>query len=195
MKKTNLITIATGIAMISLLGCKTGPTRVASPLDNPSLAGSCVVVETTTYKGKIDSMDSTQRKLTLTHDNGVVTCKVGPDARFALLKPGDQVKAKVIETRAIFLVKNGAPPSPGSGVKIAESPEWSALGGATLPTVDRPAKIIKLDSSYRLLTLQFEDGKTRDFKTDKDFPLDGVVEGDQAVVREVQGVATEVELL
>ncbi len=194
MKKLNIIvTSIAGIATVILMGCRTAPPRVASPLENPSLAGSWMVVETATLKAKVDSVDTSQRKIVLSHADGVTPCKAGPDAHFAFLKAGDQVKATVILTRAIFPLKVGAPPSAGAGVKVAEVPEWALSGGIVLQTVDMPAKVLQVDTSYRMLKVQYDNGTVKEFKTDLSAPLNDVKPGDKLVVRETEGIVSKIK--
>jgi len=196
--------------VLTLTGCWTAPTVLAPPAGNPSLAGSMVVVETVKYRATVQSVDASQRKLILKlPDDTTTTCKLGPQiANIDRIKQGDAVKAFVSDQYAVFLVKNGPLPSAGQGVlaewpaKADEVPVYVAPAGAAtnampagvvLITQDFSARVISADRSYRLLKLEYADGKTKIFKVPLPFTLENVQKGDDLIVRTTEAMAIRLE--
>jgi hypothetical protein len=67
-----------------------------------------------------------------------------------------------------------------------------AEGGKVNP-IETDAKVLMVDPSYRLLTLQYRDGHTETFKVGLDVKLLRMEPGDDVVVRAVETVALQVQ--
>jgi hypothetical protein len=176
---------------LAVTGCWTSPKELAAPTGNPSLVGSMVVVETTKLTATVESVDPATRQVVLKREDGVTTTiKAGANVvNFDQIKAGDQVKAVATGEYAIFLVANGPPPSAGEGVVVTGAAKGKVPAGTLLATQDFTARVIKVDRSYRLLTLEYADGKTRTFKVPMPFTLEHVTEGDSVIVRTTVQVA------
>jgi hypothetical protein len=182
-------------SMLALTGCWTPPTQLASPSGNPSLAGAWAIVETAQYTATVNSVDASQRKVVLRRPDGTTSaCKFGPDVvNFNQIQAGDKVKVKVADELAIFLVKNGPLPSAGTGVLVAGAPTGSMPAGLVVETTDSTARVIGVDRSYRLLTLEYADGKTKTVKVPLPNTLEHVNKGDDVVVRATERMVLEVK--
>jgi len=114
-------------------------------------------------------------------------------ANFSQLQPGDKVKATITEAATIFLVKNGPPPSAGPGVAVSGLAGGGQLASVVLDTMDAQAKVNKVDPSYRLLTVEYANGSTKDFKVPLPANLENVRPGDEAVVRTTEPLVIRIE--
>ena len=193
--KNVLITLWFPIAARTLAGCWTPPQILNQPDGAPSLVGGMTFEETATTTATVQSIDADQRQLVLLRNDGSsVTYKAGPQViNFDQIKTGDKVKATVADAIAIFLVKNGPLPSAGQGVVVGRAAKGAMPGGVVLTTQDFSARVIRVDPSYRLLTLEFTDGKIKTFKIPLPFTLQNVRKGDDIVVRSTQTLAVHVE--
>ena len=89
---------------------------------------------------------------------------------FHAIRAGDKVQATVAQELAIYVAKNGQ--VPGSGGK--------------LETIEADARVLQVDPSYRLLTLQYPNGQTETFKVGLDVKLLEMEPGDVVVVRNTE---------
>ena len=193
--KTNRIKLA-GItlipaALLALAGCATPPANPLAAQSNPTLAGGLPVIETFTEKAAVTSVVPAQRTLALRSKAGnTTTCKSAPQVSDCdQIQVGEQVKATITDAVAIFLAKNGPPPSAGAGVTVT----GTQPGEVVLQTTDSSGKVTKVDPSYRLLTVQYADGSTKQFKVPLPNTLENVQKGDAVVVRATEPLAIRVE--
>jgi hypothetical protein len=99
------------------------------------------------------------------------TYSVGPKvAGLADVKAGDVVRATVAEDLTIYLLSDGRLPD-------------------TAGTVSVDARVLAVDPSYRLLTLQYPDGRTETFKVPLGTRLEQMEAGDSVVVQPVAVLA------
>ncbi len=187
MKTITLKLAATAIvpaALLALTGCKS-PANPLATQSIPALAGGTPVVETFDQKGEVASLTANQRTLAIrSKDGATVACKAGPEvANLDQIKVGDKVKARITDAVALFPAKNGPPPSAGAGVTIAGPPD------VVLQTTDTSAKVTKVDRSYRLMTVEYANGSTKEFKVPLPDTLIGVQKGDTVVVRATEPLA------
>jgi hypothetical protein len=82
---------------------------------------------------------------------------------------GDRIKAAVKAELAVYILENGRLPNPD---------------GTTRPrTINFNARVLQVDPSYRLLTLQFTNGHTMTIKAGQDVMLEKMAPGDDVVMR------------
>ncbi len=193
--KCVLITVWFPLAALTLAGCLTPPQILSQPDGAPSLVGGMTFEENATTTATVRSIDTNQRELVLLRNDGsTVTYKAGPQViNFDQIKAGDKVKATVADAIAIFLVKNGPPPGAGQGVVVGRAAKGAMPGGMVLTTQDFSARVIRVDPSYRLLTLEFTDRTIKTFKIPLPFTLQNVRKGDDLVVRSTQSLAVHVD--
>lgn len=182
--------------VITLSGCWTPPpANIASPTGNPGLVGAILVQETLNTTTEVLSVIPAQRKVVIRGPGGVsLTCKAGPQvANFNELQAGDKVKAIVADEFALFLVKKGPVPSAGAGIAVGEEGKGGLPSGIVLETKDVTARVKSYDSSYRLLSLEYSNGQTKDFKLALHSTIGEVKKGDEVVVRSAESMAVRLE--
>jgi hypothetical protein len=164
-----------------------------SPFNHEDRGGA--IVETVTETATVQSIDAANRIVVLKREDGHLSShKLGSQViNFDQIAVGDEVKATLSEATSIFLLKNGPPPSIGAGVMVAGAAKGEMPAGMALETLDVTAKVISADPSYRLLTLKYENGKEKTFKTPLGLSLEGVQPGDDVTIRVTNGMAIKVE--
>lgn len=194
MKTTTLKLAATVIiptALLALAGCKSAPANPLATQSSPTLAGGFPVVHTFKQKAEVSSIVPGDRTLALRSDEGnMITCKAAPQvSNFGQLQMGDKVKATVTDAVAIYPAKSGPPPSAGTGVEVTGSAEAVQPAKVVLQTTDSHGKVTKVDPSYRLMTVEYADGSTKEFKVPLPNTLENVQKGDEVVVRATEPLA------
>ena len=191
MKTTTLKRVATTFipaALVALTGCKTPPINPLATQSSPSLAGARVVVQTSHEKAEVTELVAGKSDLALWSSAGTTTrCKVAPEvANLGQIQVGSQVKVTLTDAVAIFLVKNGPPPSAGTGVTVTGTPEAGQPASVVLQTTDARAKVLNVDRSYRLIKLEYADGSRKEYKVALPDTLLDVQKGDEAIVRSTE---------
>jgi hypothetical protein len=178
-------------ALLALSGCGTPPVNPLATQNSPSFAGGRTVIQTYSAKGVVTDVVPAKRGLGIRASSGTTTsCKVAPEvADFSQVQTGSRVKACLTDEVAIFLVKNGPPPSAGAGVAVTGAAEAGQPASVVLLTTDSHAKVINVDRSYRLLKLQFDDGSRKEYKVALPDTLLDVQKGDEAIVRITEPLA------
>ena len=106
-----------------------------------------------------------------------MTCNSGPQvANIHQIRAGDKVQATVAQELTTYVLKNGQ--VPGTGGK----PE----------TLEADAKVLSVDPSYRLLTLQYPNGQAQTFKVGLDVKLLEMEPGDIVVIRTMELIALRI---
>ncbi|MCI0362388.1 MAG: hypothetical protein L0Y44_10560 [Phycisphaerales bacterium] len=151
-------------------------------------------VDTYQLNATVTSIDSMNRKVTLTTSDGRQRIiKVGPDAvNFDQIEVGDRVSATVTEEVAVFLSEQGGLPSMSQSSTVALAPVGAKPGGIVTNTIDATAEVTAVDSKDRHVTLRFPDGTTRKVKVGKEINLSGIAPGDDVTVRVTEAVAIAV---
>src|SRR5208282_407780 len=133
-----------------------------------------IAVQSVKDPATVQAIDAGARTITLKFsDNTVLTCKAGtPVENFDQIKAGDQVQATVTEELAIYGLEDGKLP-----------------GGTTAETLGVNAKVLKVDPSYRILTLQYPNGQSEAFKPGLGTKMEQMSPGDSVVMRPVEVTA------
>jgi len=162
------------ITALTLTGCWTPPNANVQPKGEPRLIQSGIPVESVKDHATVQAVDAGQRSISFKlADDTLVTCKVGAQVKnFDKIQSGDKVKVTVAEELAVYVLKDGR------------------LAGEAIPA---NAKVQKVDVSYRLLTLQYPDGRTEELKTDLDAKLFEMSPGDDVVVTITEAKAIRIE--
>lgn len=179
MKKQIFLYFSIAGCVISLCtGCWTPPNANVQPAGEPRLIQSGVTVEVVQNPAPVVSIDASQRTITLKRIDGMAkTYPVSPKVKnFDQIKAGDQVKATVIDELAVYLLANGRLPD-----------------GTTAGTLGVNAKVLQVDPSYRLLTLQYANGQSEKFKAGLNSLLQQMAPGDDVVVKPKEVTAIHVE--
>lgn len=167
-------------AALALTGCWTAPVANVQPTGEPRLIQSAIAVESVKNPGVVQAVDVGARTIVVQspRDLSKTTYKAGPKvSNLNQIKAGDKVQATVAEELAVYVLKNGQLPGAGGGSE----------------TVKANAKVLMVDPSYRLLTLQYSNGQNETFKVGLDVKLLQMEAGDDVVIRTVEAVALRVQ--
>lgn len=159
-------------------GCWTPPNANVQPKGAPGLIQSGIVVKSVKRPVTVQSIDISQNTISLQFTNGTTAnCKLSPDFnRYVLPNQGDQVDATINLELDVYLLADGRLPD-----------------GTTAESLGVNARVLLVDPSYRLLTLQYPDGTSETFKPGVDTKLEGMAPGDSVVVRPVEVTAVKIE--
>jgi hypothetical protein len=173
-----VVSLLLPVMALSLAGCWTPPNANVQPAGEPRLIQSGFTVEVVQNPAPVASIDASQRTITLKRIDGLTkTYAVGPKVKnFDQIQAGDRVKATVEDELAVYLLANGRLP-----------------GGATAETLGVNAKVLWVDPSYRLLTLQYPNGQSEKFKTNLDALLQQMAPGDSVVAKPKEVTAISIE--
>jgi len=181
MKKKNFKTIALillPVAALALAGCWTPPNANVQPKGNPGLIQDGIAVESVKDPATVQAVDAAARTITLKlSDKTTLTCKVGAQVEIlGNIQLGDQVQATVTEDLAVYVLDNGRLPD-----------------GTTAEALGVNAKVLKVDPSYRILTLQYPDGQSEALKPGLGTKMEEMSPGDSVVVRPQEVTAIKIE--
>jgi hypothetical protein len=167
------------VMALALAGCWTAPTAHVQPTGEARLIQSGIRVESVKDGVTVKTINADQRFIVLNfHEGATATFKPGPKVdNFYQIRAGDRVQATVAQELAIYVLKNGR--GPGASGK----PE----------AIKADAKVLMVDPSYRLLTLQYPNGQAETFKVGLDVKLLEMEPGDAVVVRPLELIALRME--
>jgi hypothetical protein len=164
-------------ASLALVACWTAPVANVQPKGQPRLIQSGISVESPKDSAIVHSVDTAARKIEVSTPGGgteVATYTVGPKVKgFDRLKAGDKIKPTLTEELAVYVLRDGKLP---------------AANGST-ETIASSAKVLKVDTSYRLLTVEYPDKQQETFKVSRDVKLDQMESGDDVVIRPIQVIS------
>ena len=168
------------VGALALAGCWTPPNASVQPKGKPGLIQDGIAVESVKYPATVLAIDryASPRTTVLKFSDGTTnTYNVQRQVKnLDQVRVGDTVKATVMEDVAVYVLDNGKLPD-----------------GTTAETLGVNARVLLVDPSYRLLTLQTSDGQSETLKPDLGTKLEQMEPGDSAVVRPVEVTAIKVE--
>jgi translation initiation factor IF-1 len=164
---------------LTLTGCWTPPNANVQPKGERRLIQSGVSVERTDIPSTVQTIDASQRVLDLKLSDGTpVTCTVNPQVKnLDRIQAGDQVKVTLAEKLAVYVLKDG---------------KLQAAGG-TEEVIPFIARVQLVDPSYRLLTLQYLNGRTEVLKAGLDAKLMEMQPGDAVVLESAEAKEIHIE--
>ena len=167
------------IMVLSLSGCWTPPNANVQPKGEPRLIQSGVSVERSDVRATVQTIDAGPRSLTLELSDGtLVNCTVSPQVKnLDQIQAGDQVRVTLAEKLAVYVLKDGRLPGAG-GMEEA------------IPVI---ARVQVVDTSYRLLTLQYLNGQTEVMKAGPGAKLMEMQPGDAVALQSVEAMAVHIE--
>jgi hypothetical protein len=157
------------IAALSLAGCWTPPNANVQPKGQAALIQNGILVESVKDPATVQAVDAGANTITLQLPDGTAaTYKVGPQVKYniAQFQVGNQVRATVTEELAIYILVNGRLPD-----------------GTTAETLGVNARVLLVDPSYRLLTLQYPNGQSETLKPGLGTKMEEMAPGDSVVAR------------
>jgi hypothetical protein len=171
-----MLTVLPLAAAVGLTGCWTAPVATVRPKGEPRLIQDRVAVESVRRPATVEFVDLRTRTIVMRTSGEAATfsSRAGPKvSNLDRIEAGDEVKATVAEELTIYVSRSGELPS---AVSAPETP------------VPR-AKVLSIDRSYRLLTLQYPNGRSEIFKVGRDVKLKQMEAGDDVIIRPVEVVA------
>ncbi len=169
------------VIALSMTGCWTPPNANVQPVGKPGLIQAGIPVTVVQYPVIVETIDAGQNTITLKHaDGSTKTFDLAPTVKdLSHVKVCDTVKASVQAELSVYILDNGRLPG---------------ANGTTRPkTINFNAKVLKVDPSYRLLTLQFANGQTLTIKASLNVHLEKMTPGDDVVMRSNEVTAIEVK--
>jgi len=165
----------------------TSTVTVAPATERPGVVRTDVTMAT----GIVEAVDPDKRTVTLKGPRGVVVLKVGPEVKnLDQVKVGDKVKAKYLESVALFVRKSDAPPDATQVQAVQVAPKGQKPMAAAVDVVEVTAHVEKIDYQKRLITLRGPEGNVRTLKVDDRVKrLNEVKVGDDLVLRMTQAIA------
>jgi hypothetical protein len=182
LKMTHYFNSALAVAVAGILtGCWTPPNANVQPMGKPGLIQGGIPVEIIQEPVTVAAIDAGQRTITLKRDDGTTkTFTAGETVKnLDQVKVGGQIKAVVKAELSVYILDNGRLPN---------------ADGTTRPkTINFNAKVLQVDPSYRLLTLQFSNGHTLTIKAGLNVMLEKMAPGDDVVMRSSQITAITIK--
>jgi hypothetical protein len=165
-------------AALALAGCWTPPNANVQTQGKPGLIQDGIVVESVKDPATVQATDVSSRTIVLkTPDGATTSYKADSKVKnFDRIQVGNMVQATVSEKLAIYALEDGRLPD-----------------GATAETLGVNARVLLVDPSYRLLTVQYPNGHSETFKPGLNTRLEQMKPGDSVVMRPVEVTAIRIE--
>jgi len=192
---TVALAVSASLAFAQTSPDKPAPTTADKPAPAAADKPGVVIADVTVVTATVEAIDKDKRTVSLKGPRGQVTLQVGPEAKnFDQIKVGDKVKAKYLDSVALFVRKAGdAPPEAAQVQAVTVAPKGQKPKGAAVDTVEISARVEKVDYAKRLITLKGPEGNVRTFKVDQRVKrLAEIKPGDDIVLRHTQAIAIEV---
>jgi hypothetical protein len=175
LKLFTVILIATGGLFAA--GCWTVPNANVQPDGTPGMIQEGIIVDSVLDPAVVSAKDDNLHTLTLTLPDGTSkTYQTGPDLKhFDEVQTGQTIKAKVTEQLTVYLLDNGQLPA-----------------GSTAASLGVNARVLTVDPSYRLLTVQYANGQSEIFKPGIGTLLQKMAPGDSVVIK--PGTVTSIKI-
>jgi hypothetical protein len=164
--------------MCALAGCWTPPVADVQPKGAPRLIQAAIPVVAVKAGTRVQSVDSDRHSIVLSLPEGI-TASVQPGPKLknlAEIKAGDSGRATVAQELSVYVLKD------------------SQLVGAQGPQVIHSnAKVLIIEPSYRLLTLQYPNRSVETFKVGLEARLQEMEVGDDVAIKTTQLLKLRVE--
>lgn len=163
--------ILVSAAALALAGCWTPPNANVQPAGKTGLIQDGIVVESLQYPATVQAVDTGSRTITLALPDSITnTYTAGPKLEnFDQIQVGQTVKATVTDELNVYALENGRLPD-----------------GTTAEALGVNARVLEVDPSYRLLTLQYPNGQSVIYKPGLGTKMQQMSPGDSVVVRPVE---------
>ena len=153
-------------------GCWIPPNANLRPKGETRVIEDSVEVEVSMLPLRVESVDTTKRIVVASsRETGTIEMTVAPEVRnLEGVHPGDQIRPKVREKLTVF---------------VAPQLERGDSGVTGDPLVSR---VLVVDPSYRLLAVQYPDGRTATFKVGLNTRMKDMEPGDSVAVSTFEAV-------
>lgn len=164
-------------AALLLSGCWTPPSADVHPAGPPRVVEGGIDVERVAHFARVESVDRASRTVVLSERGVPLTVRIGRGVRnWSLIRAGDRVRARIEEVLTLYVGP--------------ENEIGSLEGGARGRPPD--ARVLLIDPSYRVLTVQYPNGGTEAFKIGLATRTSGIEAGDSVAIRPVQVIELRV---
>ena len=160
-------------AALLLVGCWTAPVATVQPHGEARLIQGSIAVKSVKDTAVVSSLDRSAGTIVLRSSGKpeTSTYKLAPEVSgLDGIKAGDVVQATVTEDLTIYVLHDGQLPDAGGTVSV-------------------DARVLMVDPSYRLLTLQYPDGQKETFKVPLGTRLEQMEAGNSVVIRPLEVLA------
>ena len=161
---------------VALAGCWIAPIATVQPKGEARLIQSGIAVESVASPAVVKSVDRGASTIVVRTPGApeVSTYKISPSvSNVDEIKAGDTVQATLAQELTVYVLRGGNVPG----------------RSGTLETIAADARVLAVDPSYRLLTLQFPGGRTETLKVRIGAALSQMQAGDSVVIRTLEVVA------
>lgn len=151
--------LLTGIAVF-LSGCWVAPSASVRPVGKPGVVAEGITVDRVVRSARVESVDPAGRTVTLrVRGTTLPACRIGPAVRnWGDIRSGDRVRVTVREVLTVYIARSGSP----------------------------DARVLNVDPSYRVLTVQYPNGEKEPLKVGLNTRMEGIEAGDSIAIRPVE---------
>lgn len=162
-------------AAVILSGCWTPPSASVRPEGKPRVIAEGIEVDRVVDFAKVESVDLAKRTVALSVQGvRLPTYKIGRSVRnWGNIRVADHVRAQIEEVLTVY-VAGPIDGNTGSPAVRSRSPD---------------ARVLVVDPSYRLLTMQYPNGGTDTFKVALHARMNGIEAGDSVTIRQAEVTA------
>ncbi len=180
------------LAMVLVLSFTTLALAKKKTKEKPGL----VVTDAVVVKATVEAIDYPSRTITLKGPKGAdLTFSVDQSVKnFDLVKKGDKVIARYLESVAVYLDKSPGKSTVGGTNRVEIAPRGKKPAGISVKLSEVRASVEAINYRKHTVTLKGPEGKSLTLKTDKRVKnLREVKAGDEVVVRYTEALAISVE--
>lgn len=156
-------------ATVILSGCWTPPSAAVRPEGKPRVIAQGIEIDRIVDSAKVESVDRASRTVGLSvRGVPLPAYKVGRSVRnWGDIRVADHVRATIEEVLTVYVA--------------------AAIGGSP------DARVLAVDPSYRLLTVQYPNGRADTFKVALHTRMSGIEAGDAVAIRQVEVTGLHVQ--
>jgi hypothetical protein len=172
-------TLLLSVLALALAGCWTPPVANVQPKGDARLIQRAIPVVAVKNGVTVQSVDAERQTIILNFADGT-TSTVGSGAAVANLskiRAGDKIRATVAQELSVYVLRGGQLPGADGKLEFIKS----------------DAKVLSIEPSYRLLTLQYPNRRVETLKVGLDADLHSMEAGDDVVIETTQLLALRVQ--
>jgi hypothetical protein len=164
--------ILIAVATILLSGCWTAPNANLRPKGEPRVIEDSIEVETFMRPMRVESVDRDNRSIVVSSGGAApMQVRIAPGVRhWDDVRPGDQIRAKLKEQLTVYVALQ------------LESGSKGVTGSSD------DSRVLLINPSYRLLTVQYPNGRTDTFKVSLNTRLKDMEPGDSVAIKLIEAV-------
>ena len=172
-------TFLPSIMALAVAGCWHAPVADVQPKGEARLIQRAISVVAVKNRATVQSLDADQRSVVLHFlDGSTATMTPGPRVKnLSQVRAGDKARATVAQELSVYVLRNGQLPG---------------IDGKSEP-VSPDAKVLMVEPSYRLLTLQYSNHQIETLKVGLEAKLSEMEAGDAVVVKTTELLALRVQ--